>query len=134
MSKPSTDERPRILVVDDQPTNIQTLYQVLKGEYDVAMATDGSQAIELCLRRPKIGIARGRVLHTGLGLRGSLLFLLHGSAIVSSAGLCGRPMSGRRSSLPARKKHIGRWNFRSHSVRLKPCGRQPKKHHDFQVI
>ncbi len=52
MSRPSTDERPRILVVDDQPTNIQTLYQVLKGEYDVAMATDGTQAIELCLRRP----------------------------------------------------------------------------------
>ena len=52
MSRPSTDERPRILVVDDQPTNIQTLYQVLKGEYDVAMATDGSQAIELCQRRP----------------------------------------------------------------------------------
>jgi diguanylate cyclase (GGDEF)-like protein len=46
------DERPRILVVDDQPSNIQTLYQVLKGDYDVAMATDGSQAIELCQRRP----------------------------------------------------------------------------------
>jgi len=52
MSTPVSDERPRILVVDDQPTNIQTLYQVLKGEYDVAMATDGSQAIELCQRRP----------------------------------------------------------------------------------
>ena len=52
MSNLASDERPRILVVDDQPTNIQTLYQVLKGEYDVAMATDGSQAIELCQRRP----------------------------------------------------------------------------------
>jgi len=52
MSRPSSDERPRILVVDDQPTNIQTLYQVLKGDYDVAMATNGSQAIELCQRRP----------------------------------------------------------------------------------
>lgn len=45
-------ERPRILVVDDQPTNIQTLYQILKGDYDVSMATDGSQAITLCQRRP----------------------------------------------------------------------------------
>jgi diguanylate cyclase (GGDEF)-like protein len=45
-------DRPRILVVDDQPTNIQTLYQVLKGDYDVSMATDGSQAIALCQRRP----------------------------------------------------------------------------------
>ncbi len=52
MSKAVNDERPRILVVDDQPTNIQTLYQVLKGDYDVAMATDGSQAIDLCQRRP----------------------------------------------------------------------------------
>lgn len=52
MNRLSADERPRILVVDDQPTNIQTLYQVLKGEYDVAMATNGSQAIELCQRRP----------------------------------------------------------------------------------
>ncbi len=45
-------EHPRILVVDDQPTNIQTLYQILKGDYDVSMATDGSQAISLCQRRP----------------------------------------------------------------------------------
>jgi diguanylate cyclase (GGDEF)-like protein len=52
MSSPAANERPRILVVDDQPSNIQTLYQVLKGDYDVAMATDGSQAIELCQRRP----------------------------------------------------------------------------------
>ncbi len=52
MTPPVPGERPRILVVDDQPTNIQTLYQVLKGDYDVAMATDGSQAIALCQRRP----------------------------------------------------------------------------------
>lgn len=52
MNIPVPGERPRILVVDDQPTNIQTLYQVLKGDYDVAMATDGSQAIALCQRRP----------------------------------------------------------------------------------
>lgn len=44
-------ERPRILVVDDQPTNIQTLYQILKGEFDVSMATDGTQAIAWCQRR-----------------------------------------------------------------------------------
>jgi len=52
MSDRASADRPRILVVDDQPTNIQTLYQVLKGEYDVAMATDGQQAIALCQRRP----------------------------------------------------------------------------------
>lgn len=51
MSTASAGERPRILVVDDQPANIQTLYQVLKGDYDVSMATDGSQAIAQCQRR-----------------------------------------------------------------------------------
>lgn len=51
MSEVTPPERPRILVVDDQPANIQTLYQVLKGEYDVSMATDGSQALAQCLRR-----------------------------------------------------------------------------------
>lgn len=44
-------ERPRILVVDDQPANIQTLHQVLKGECDVSMATSGEQAIAYCQRR-----------------------------------------------------------------------------------
>lgn len=52
MNEPLPVERPRILVVDDQPTNIQTLYQILKGDYDVSMATDGLQAISLCHRRP----------------------------------------------------------------------------------
>ncbi len=51
MSDAPRGDRPRILVVDDQPTNIQTLYQILKGDYDVSMATDGSQAIGLCQRR-----------------------------------------------------------------------------------
>jgi diguanylate cyclase (GGDEF)-like protein len=43
--------RPRILVVDDEPTNIQTLHQVLKEECDVSMATSGEQAIAFCQRR-----------------------------------------------------------------------------------
>ncbi len=51
MTESLRGERPRILVVDDQPTNIQTLYQILKPEYDVSMATDGAQAIGLCQRR-----------------------------------------------------------------------------------
>lgn len=51
MSINSPSERPRILVVDDQPANIQTLYQVLKGDYDVSMATDGVQALAQCQRR-----------------------------------------------------------------------------------
>ncbi|EKO3442849.1 diguanylate cyclase [Vibrio fluvialis] len=37
-----------VLVVDDQATNIQLIYQLLKNEYDVLMATTGQQAIAVC--------------------------------------------------------------------------------------
>ncbi|WP_412497643.1 diguanylate cyclase [Vibrio furnissii] len=37
-----------VLVVDDQPTNIQLIYQLLKKEYDVLMATSGQQALAVC--------------------------------------------------------------------------------------
>lgn len=40
--------RPRLLVVDDQPTNIQVLYQILSNDYQVLMATSGAQALALC--------------------------------------------------------------------------------------
>jgi diguanylate cyclase (GGDEF)-like protein len=51
ISTAAAKERPRILVVDDQPANIQTLHQVLKGECEVSMATSGEQAIAYCQRR-----------------------------------------------------------------------------------
>jgi len=40
--------RPRLLVVDDQPANIQTLYQVFSTDHQVFMATHGEQALALC--------------------------------------------------------------------------------------
>lgn len=40
--------RPRLLVVDDQATNIQVLYQILSNDYQVLMATNGAQALALC--------------------------------------------------------------------------------------
>ncbi|WP_395009343.1 diguanylate cyclase [Undibacterium sp.] len=40
--------RPRLLVVDDQATNIQVLYQILSSDYQVLMATNGAQALALC--------------------------------------------------------------------------------------
>ncbi len=39
---------PRLLVVDDQPVNIQALYQAFNGDYQVLMATSGAQALALC--------------------------------------------------------------------------------------
>lgn len=37
-----------ILVVDDQPINIQIVFQVLGNEYNILMATSGKQAIKVC--------------------------------------------------------------------------------------
>lgn len=41
-------ERPRLLVVDDQPINIQVLFQIFGEDHEVFMATDGRQALEAC--------------------------------------------------------------------------------------
>lgn len=40
--------KPTLLVVDDQPTNIQLLYEVFSQDHDVFMATSGEQALEFC--------------------------------------------------------------------------------------
>jgi diguanylate cyclase (GGDEF)-like protein len=40
--------KPRLLIVDDQPANIQALYQVFAADYQVFMATSGPQALGLC--------------------------------------------------------------------------------------
>ena len=40
--------RPVLLVVDDQPINIQVLYKVFFADHQVLMATSGAQALETC--------------------------------------------------------------------------------------
>ncbi|QVK33035.1 diguanylate cyclase domain-containing protein [Pseudomonas syringae] len=40
--------KPKILVVDDQPVNIRLINELLKGEYDIIMATEGKQALLKC--------------------------------------------------------------------------------------
>lgn len=45
-------KRPRLLIVDDQPINIQMLYQVFHDDYDVFMATNGLEALAFCQRNP----------------------------------------------------------------------------------
>ncbi|MFZ6718643.1 diguanylate cyclase [Undibacterium sp. Ji49W] len=44
--------RPRILIVDDQAINIQTLYQIFSEDHDVFMATSGQKALEFCQQNP----------------------------------------------------------------------------------
>lgn len=40
------ERKPRLLVVDDQPTNIQVLYRVFADDCQVFMATSGTQALQ----------------------------------------------------------------------------------------
>ena len=43
--------RPCLLVVDDQPVNIQAIYQCFAADHQVLMATNGAQALALCASR-----------------------------------------------------------------------------------
>lgn len=43
--------RPRLLIVDDQPVNIQALHRVFAGDCQVLMATEGARALQLCRDR-----------------------------------------------------------------------------------
>jgi putative two-component system response regulator len=45
-------ERPTILIVDDTPTNLNLLYQSLKGLYRIKLANNGLKALELATTAP----------------------------------------------------------------------------------
>ena len=47
----ATGRRPCLLVVDDQPVNIQAIYQCFAADHQVLMATSGAQALALCASR-----------------------------------------------------------------------------------
>jgi diguanylate cyclase (GGDEF)-like protein len=44
--------KPKLLLVDDQPINIQVMYQAFAGDYQVFMATNGAQALNICKENP----------------------------------------------------------------------------------
>ena len=45
------ERRARLLVVDDQPVNIQALHQAFGADHQVLMATSGEQALALCVNQ-----------------------------------------------------------------------------------
>lgn len=45
-------DKVKILVVDDQPVNIQIIHQMLNADYQIFMATSGAQAITFCKNNP----------------------------------------------------------------------------------
>lgn len=54
MSDP-VDTRPKLLLVDDEPTNLQVLRQILQDDYRLFFAKDGEKALELAAReRPDL--------------------------------------------------------------------------------
>ena len=52
MPAPDDDVRPRILVVDDEPTNLHVLRQMLQADYRLQFATDGHKALQLAQQQP----------------------------------------------------------------------------------
>lgn len=42
-----TCRKPHIVIVDDEPSNIRMLSAGLKDEYDISVATDGHQAVQM---------------------------------------------------------------------------------------
>ena len=51
MSQTSTqDRRPQLLVVDDEPANLQVLRHILQEDYRLLFAKDGAKALELAAR------------------------------------------------------------------------------------
>jgi putative two-component system response regulator len=46
------DRRPTLLLVDDEPTNLQVLRGILQADYRLLYARDGAKAIELALQDP----------------------------------------------------------------------------------
>jgi diguanylate cyclase (GGDEF)-like protein len=43
--------KPLVLIVDDQPMSIQRLLEILEAEYQICIATSGSQALDFCETR-----------------------------------------------------------------------------------
>lgn len=52
MQSPTPDDRPRILVVDDEPAVLAIVRQLLADRYDVRFATSGARAVELAAATP----------------------------------------------------------------------------------
>jgi diguanylate cyclase (GGDEF)-like protein len=48
----SSHRKAKLLVVDDQPINIQVMYQAFGSDYQVFMATGGEQALAICKVNP----------------------------------------------------------------------------------
>lgn len=46
-------EKKRILIVDDEPANIRILHNILKEDYQISVATNGTEAVDLARSDPR---------------------------------------------------------------------------------
>ena len=53
MSASQSSDKPRVLIVDDEPTNIQALAHLIKDEYHVQVATSGAKALDIAAGDPQ---------------------------------------------------------------------------------
>ncbi|MBK1725581.1 diguanylate cyclase domain-containing protein [Halorhodospira neutriphila] len=53
MSTPRSADRPTVLIVDDEPTNIQALAYLIKDDYHVQVATSGAKALAIAAGEPQ---------------------------------------------------------------------------------
>ncbi len=60
--------RARLLVVDDQPVNVQAIHQIFAATHDVFMATSGEQALIFCRKTPPDLVLLDVVMHGMSGL------------------------------------------------------------------
>src|ERR1039457_2258044 len=44
-------DKPMLLIVDDQSSNLQLLYEIFKDDYEVCMAMGGQETLAFCQRR-----------------------------------------------------------------------------------
>ena len=55
MLTPTLPDRPLLLIVDDEPRNIQLLYEIFQDDYEVCRASSGKAALAFCqARRPDL--------------------------------------------------------------------------------
>ena len=60
------DPKKRILIVDDETSNIRILHNVLKEDYQISVATNGLEAIELARSDPRPGLILLDIMMPGL--------------------------------------------------------------------
>ena len=66
MTMATPPRRQTILIVDDSPANIAFLGNVLKDSYDLKVATNGSQALQIAQHTPDIGLILLDIIMPGM--------------------------------------------------------------------